>query len=72
MHDAYDLGLALEKVAFEGAVIDDVLDDFEGRMLERAAFWSDKCTENQNACLGGNSVQEIVNHMAAALFSDLK
>lgn len=64
MHDAYDLGVALEKVAFEGAAIDDILDAYESRILERAAVDSDKCSANQKVTLdSGNSAQEIVNHM---------
>lgn len=64
MHDAYDLGMALEKGAFEGAAIDKVFDDYEGRMLERAAVQSDRCLTNQNVWLGGKSVHDIVDQMA--------
>lgn len=38
MHDSYALSVALRKVAFEGAAIDEVLDEYEKVILERAAF----------------------------------
>ncbi|KAJ3520715.1 hypothetical protein NMY22_g12628 [Coprinellus aureogranulatus] len=64
MHDAYELGQALEEVAFDGANVDKVLQSFEETMLERVAFWSDKSLENQKATLGGKPVHEILEHFA--------
>ena len=60
MHDAYDLAVVLEKVAFKGASIEALLDGYEGAMLERASFWGRRCIENQNAWMGGSSVPDIV------------
>lgn len=67
MHDAYDLSVALEKVAFEGAAIDEVLSDYEKKSYERAAYWARKCVENQETWLSGKSVPDIVKDMAAML-----
>jgi hypothetical protein len=63
MHDAYDLAVVLEKVAFEGASIEAGLDGFEREMSERASFWSKKCIENQSLWMRGSSVRDIVEQL---------
>ena len=63
MHDAYDLAVVLEKIAFEGASIEALLDGYERVIFTRASFWSKKCIENQNVWTRGGSVPDIVKHL---------
>ena len=65
MHDALDLSVALGKIAFEGAAIDEVLENFEGQMLERASMYSAFCMSNQEAWYSGKSAKEVVDQITS-------
>lgn len=64
MHDAYDLGSALEKIAFEGASVDEVLAGYENRILERAAVDSARCLHHQEAWYTGRPAATVINDIA--------
>lgn len=60
MYDAFELAAALEKVAFEGASVDEVFEDYEKLILERASADVEECRHNQEMWLTGKPVEEIV------------
>lgn len=60
MYDAFELAAALEKVAFEGASVNEVLEDYEKLILERASADVKECRHNQEMWLTGKPVEEIV------------
>lgn len=64
MHDAYDLGSALEKIAFEGADVDQELERYEKHILNRASADSARCLQHQEAWYSGKPVAEVISHIA--------
>ncbi|KAH6911182.1 monooxygenase [Coprinopsis sp. MPI-PUGE-AT-0042] len=60
MFDAFELSVALEKIAFDGANADALLLEYEKGILERAAVDGEECRKNQEMWLTGKPVDEIV------------
>ena len=66
MHDAYDLALAIEKIAVGGSEIDTALEEYEKTMFARASENVQGTRRNQQTLFSGKDVEEVVRLLVRA------
>lgn len=65
MNDAYDLALAIEKVAKGESSIDDALGEYEKALVARTKFHAEMTLQNQDIFFGGYTTEEVVQKLMA-------
>ena len=66
MHDAYDLGVALEKVVAghsESSSLSTALEEYEEAIMHRAGIHAQRTIRNQKTFLGGGGIADAMEKM---------